>query len=138
MDKVSPQQRSKNMAAVRSRDTAPEVLVRSILHSLGLRFRLHQTSLPGSPDIVLRRYRAVIFVHGCFWHGHDCRRGKPPASRTEFWLPKLAGNRARDERQVKELKSLGWRVLTVWECETEDALKLTRRLARWFRVGDSQ
>jgi DNA mismatch endonuclease (patch repair protein) len=136
MDKVSVQQRSRNMAAVRSRNTAPEMLVRSILHAIGLRFRLHQISLPSSPDIVLKRHRTIVLVHGCFWHGHSCRRGKQPTSRPEFWGAKLAGNRARDERQIKELKALGWRVLIVWECETVDALKLTRRLVRLFHVGD--
>jgi len=134
MDKISIQQRSKNMAAVRSRDTAPELVVRSTLHSLGLRFRLHQNSLPGSPDIVLKRHHTIIFVHGCFWHGHDCNRGRPPTSRTEFWLPKLEKNRIRDERQVKKLTSLGWRVLTLWECEIRDLPRLARRLASWFHV----
>lgn len=135
MDKVSSEQRSRNMAAVRSRDTKPELVVRSALHSLGLRFRLHQTSLPGSPDIVLKRHKAVVFVHGCFWHGHDCARGKVPTTRRDFWLPKLARNRERDAIQVRELKILGWRILTVWECETRDEAKLLRRLARWFKVS---
>lgn len=111
-------------------------MVRSVLHALGLRFRLHQASLPGTPDIVLKRHGVVIFVHGCFWHGHDCPRGRAPSSRQEFWLPKLAGNRAWDERQVTELNSLGWRVLVVWECETVDKLALARRLARWFYLRD--
>jgi DNA mismatch endonuclease, patch repair protein len=135
MDKVSADQRSRNMAAVRSHDTKPEKVVRSILHSLGLRFRLHQRSLPGSPDIVLRRHGAVVLVHGCFWHGHECRRGKMPSSRQDFWIPKLAGNRERDARQVRELNALGWRVLTIWECEVKDVAKLSRRLARCFKVA---
>ncbi|UXL08116.1 very short patch repair endonuclease [Achromobacter xylosoxidans] len=123
------------MAAVRGRETKPERAVRSALHALGLRFRLYQTSLPGSPDIVLRRHRTVVLVHGCFWHGHDCSRGKAPSTRLDFWLPKLAGNRQRDARQVKELQSLGWRVLVVWECETKDQAKLSRRLARLFKIA---
>ena len=134
MDKVPADQRSRNMAAVRSRDTKPERIVRSALHSLGLRFRLHQASLPGTPDIVLRRHRTVILVHGCFWHGHKCRRGQPPKTRTQFWLPKLERNRVRDRRQVKELKSLGWRVLIIWECESKDEAKLMTRLTRRFEV----
>ena len=134
MDKISAGQRSKIMATVRSRDTAPEILVRSILHFLGLRFRLHQAYLPGSPDIVLKRHLTVIFVHGCFWHGHSCRKGKPPASNKQFWLPKLEANRARDVRAAKELRSLGWRVLTVWECETANTITLARRLKRLFHV----
>jgi DNA mismatch endonuclease, patch repair protein len=135
MDTVSSAQRSRNMAAVRGRDTTPERAVRSALHALGLRFRLHQASLPGSPDIVLRRHQTVVLVHGCFWHGHDCPRGKVPSTRPDFWLPKLAGNRQRDGRQVKELQALGWRVLVVWECETKDQANLSRRLAKWFRVA---
>lgn len=125
------------MAAVRSADTKPELLVRRILHSLRLRFRLHQSSLPGSPDIVLKRHGTIILVHGCFWHGHDCPRGRAPSSRAEFWLPKLEGNRRRDQRQLLELRSLGWRVLTIWECETRDETRLARRLARWFKVDKS-
>ena len=121
------------MAAVRRRDTVPEVLVRSHLQRMGLRFRLHDTRLPGSPDIVLRRHNTVVFVHGCFWHGHDCPRGKAPCTRQEFWLPKLIRNRKRDQLQVRSLRALGWRVLVVWECETKDETRLARRLRRWFR-----
>lgn len=121
------------MAAVRRRDTAPEVLVRSYMHRIGLRFRLHDTSLPGSPDIILRRHNTVVFVHGCFWHGHDCPRGKAPSTRQEFWLPKLLRNRRRDQLQVQLLRDLGWRVLVVWECQTKDETRLIRRLRRWFR-----
>jgi DNA mismatch endonuclease, patch repair protein len=133
VDKVSQQQRSRNMAAVRRRDTVPEVRVRSCLHSIGLRFRLHDNRLPGSPDVTLRRHNAVVFVHGCFWHGHDCPRGKAPSTRQEFWLPKLIRNRERDQQQLRSLRDLGWRVLVVWECETKDRTRLTRRLERWFR-----
>ncbi|WP_343671578.1 very short patch repair endonuclease [Paraburkholderia heleia] len=132
VDKVTPHQRSRNMAAVGFRDTKPELVVRHALHSMGLRFRLHQTSLPGSPDIVLKRHRTVILVHGCFWHGHSCPRGRPPATRLDFWLPKLERNRVRDRRQARQLRGLGWRVLTVWECQTKDPLKLARRLSRYF------
>lgn len=137
MDKVTQQQRSRNMAAVRGRDTVPELLVRSSLHRLGLRFRVHDTSLPGSPDVVLKRHGAVVLVHGCFWHGHDCPRGQPPTTREEFWLPKLARNRARDKQQVHSLRALGWRVLVVWECEAKDETRLNRRLRRWFRIVKS-
>jgi DNA mismatch endonuclease, patch repair protein len=133
MDKVSQQQRSRNMTAVRRRDTVPELRVRSSLHSIGLRFRLHDNRLPGSPDITLRRHNTVVFVHGCFWHGHDCPRGKVPSTRQEFWLPKLIRNRERDQQQLRSLRDLGWRVLVVWECETKDEARLTRRLKKWFR-----
>lgn len=132
MDKVSPAQRSLNMAAVRSRDTKPELVVRRILHDLGLRFRLHQDSLPGTPDIVLKRHNTVVLVHGCFWHGHTCPRGKVPTSNAEFWLSKLSRNRTRDAEQKKKLRSLGWRVLVVWECETKKPAELRKHLARWF------
>ncbi|MFN7309416.1 MAG: very short patch repair endonuclease [bacterium] len=133
MDTVSPQQRSSNMSAVRNRNTVPERTVRSLLHRMGLRFRLHQSQLPGSPDIVLKRHNTALFVHGCFWHGHTCPRGMPPSTRVDFWLPKLARNRERDEARVRLLRRMGWRVMTVWECETKDEAKLVRRLARWFR-----
>lgn len=88
--------------------------------------------MPGTPDIVLKRHRVVVLVHGCFWHGHACPRGKVPSSRSEFWLPKLTRNRERDVRQRRELKALGWRVLTVWECEMRNEARLVRRLRRWF------
>ncbi|MBW0451244.1 DNA mismatch endonuclease Vsr [Paraburkholderia phenoliruptrix] len=118
------------MAAVRSYNTKPELAVRSALHAMGLRFRLHQRSLPGSPDIVLKRHSTVIFVNGCFWHGHRCPKGRPPASRPEFWLPKLERNRERDRNAISELRKLGWRVVTVWECQTVDAGNLTQLLSR--------
>lgn len=132
MDTVSASQRSKNMSAVRTANTAPELVVRRLLHSLGLRFRLHQNTLPGSPDIVLKRHQTVVFVHGCFWHGHDCARGRAPKSRRDFWLPKLARNKERDRRQARELSALGWRVITVWECETRDTARLAKRLSKKF------
>ena len=135
LDTVSAQQRSRNMAAVRSRNTTPERIVRSILHRLGLRFRLHNRELPGSPDIVLKKHGMVVLVHGCFWHGHTCTRGRPPNTRRDFWLPKLAANRARDERQMKELRAVGWRVLTVWECEIREEARFARRVVKLFRLG---
>lgn len=133
VDHVSPQQRSRNMASVRSFGTAPELAVRSILHRLGLRFRLQQRSLPGTPDIVLKRYATVVFVHGCFWHGHNCPRGRVPSTRQEFWLPKLKRNRERDRENARQLRLLGWRVLNVWECELRDELRLRHKLAKAFR-----
>lgn len=131
-DRASREQRSRNMAAVRSSDTGPERAVRSILHRLGLRFRLHQKALPGTPDIVLKRHATVVFVHGCFWHGHNCPRGKPPATRPEFWIPKLQRNRVRDMDNAKRLRAQGWRVLTVWECELRKPDRLSKRLAKAF------
>jgi DNA mismatch endonuclease, patch repair protein len=122
------------MAAVRSSNTTPERAVRSMLHGLGLRFRLHQRALPGTPDIVLKRHATVIFVHGCFWHGHDCPRGKRPDTRTDFWIPKLQRNRERDLDNARRLRAQGWRVLIVWECELRKPDKLSRRLAKAFGV----
>lgn len=118
-DVVDQQTRSRMMAGIKGRDTKPELAVRSYLHAAGLRFRLHDKHLPGRPDIVLRRYRTVVFVHGCFWHRHPgCRYATVPASRQEFWSSKFASNVERDRRDVASLEELGWRVITVWECET--------------------
>ncbi|MBX3372905.1 MAG: DNA mismatch endonuclease Vsr [Phycisphaeraceae bacterium] len=117
------------MSRIRGRDTRPEKAVRSLLHRMGFRFRLHRRDLPGSPDIVLPRLRTVIFVHGCFWHRHPgCRFAYTPRTRKAFWNAKFAANRARDRRHARELRSLGWRVVTVWECRTHDQSRLASRL----------
>lgn len=116
MDVLTPEQRRRNMSRIRNRDTKPEMTLRRELHSRGLRFRLHKRELPGCPDIVFPRYRAVVFVHGCFWHGHDCPMFKLPATRRSFWTNKIRRNKIRDQETVKALTSTGWRVLTVWEC----------------------
>jgi DNA mismatch endonuclease (patch repair protein) len=113
-DKVSASIRSRMMSAVRNRDTAPERAVRAALFAAGYRYRLHRKDLPGSPDIVLPRYRIAVFVHGCFWHGHDCRRGRRPTSNTDFWNVKLDRNIARDRERRTALESLGWTVVTIW------------------------
>ena len=133
MDKITPQQRSRNMAHVKGKDTKPEKLVRSLLHGMGYRFRLHIKTLPGKPDIVLPRYRAAIFVHGCFWHGHEgCRRATIPATRTEFWESKISGNKERDLRNIAALEDLGYRCLTVWQCEMKDSENLKQRLSAFL------
>jgi DNA mismatch endonuclease (patch repair protein) len=129
------EQRSANMRAVLGRDTAPEVLIRSILHRLGYRFRLHRRDLPGTPDIVLPSRRAVIFVNGCFWHGHGCRRGGLPTTNSEFWQQKISNNRERDRRVQKELRKEGWRVLIVWQCKTKDEAKLLKTLSNFLERG---
>ena len=116
VDRVSPDARSAMMAAVRHEDTKPEKLVRSSLFAAGYRFRLHRRDLPGSPDIVLPRFRLAVFVHGCFWHGHDCPRGRLPKSNVEFWSSKIERNRARDVASAAALTSLGWEVAIVWAC----------------------
>lgn len=111
--------RSEMMSRIRSKDTAPEMILRQGLYTRGLRFRLHRKDLPGRPDIVMPRFNAVLFIHGCFWHAHnDCRFHRIPATRVEFWTEKLMRNRARDEQVRGTLHQAGWRVLTVWECAT--------------------
>lgn len=108
------------MRAIRSKDTKPEMALRRVLHQLGYRYRTHVRGLPGTPDLVFSRRRAVIFVHGCYWHGHGCKvAGKAPASNTAYWSLKLARNKARDSAQVAALEGAGWRVLTLWECEVQ-------------------
>lgn len=119
-DRLSRERRSWNMSRIRDRDTEPERLVRSALHRAGYRFRLHCRDLPGRPDIVLPRYRTVVFVHGCFWHRHcGCRLAYAPKSRTAFWQAKFRSNVERDRRNARELRLLGWKVVTVWECEAD-------------------
>lgn len=120
------------MGRIGSKNTAPELVVRRLLHSLGYRFRLHRKDLPGTPDIVLPGRRKAIFVHGCFWHAHGCRIGRPPKSRPEFWEPKLARNRARDEGNSRDLEEAGWDVLTVWQCETKDKAALSELLEKFL------
>ncbi len=119
------------MSRIRGRDTGPELRVRSITHRLGFRFSLRRTDLPGRPDIVLPRYRTVIFVHGCFWHRHKrCTNSVVPKTRRDFWLSKLDSNVLRDRRNAKALRSLGWHVLVVWECELENEAKLRRKIMK--------
>ena len=136
MDVHSPATRSRNMAAIRSANTKPELRVRSALHALGFRFRLHRKDLPGRPDIVLPKYRTVIFVHGCFWHCHRCKYGSVvPATRAEFWAAKRAGNVARDRRNAAALRRLGWRVIVLWECKLRTDADARSRLAS-LRIAD--
>ena len=133
MDKVSPQQRSINMSKVKSKNTKPEKIVRSLLHSLGYRFRLHRKTLPGTPDIVLPKYKAVIFVHGCFWHGHDgCKRATIPDTNKEFWERKISANKARDQKNIFDLEKLGYRCLVIWQCELKDKNLLIQRLLNFL------
>ena len=132
-DVFTPEKRSQIMAGVKGADTGPELLVRSVVHRMGYRFRVHRRDLPGNPDIVLPRHRKVIFVHGCFWHGHNgCRRAKRPATNETFWNSKLDGNIERDKRFKKELRRLGWKVLVVWECETRRPEKLISKLSTFL------
>ncbi|MDE2102114.1 MAG: very short patch repair endonuclease [Patescibacteria group bacterium] len=129
-DKVSAADRSRMMAAVRGKNTKPELAVRSALFAAGYRFRLHRRDLAGSPDIVLPRYRLAVFVHGCFWHGHDCTRGRRPASNVEFWNAKLDRNRARDCASRVALEAAGWTVAVIWQCSVAQQIeRLLQELA---------
>ena len=124
-------QRSAVMRAVKGRDTGPEMAVRRAAHALGFRFRLHRKDLPGSPDLVFPRRRLAVFVNGCFWHGHDCARGaRMPKTNADYWRAKIARNVARDERVRGELEALGWRAVTLWECELKDRQALPEKLRR--------
>lgn len=139
-DVVDPATRSRMMSGIRARNTKPEVLIRSLLHRRGFRFRLHVRTLPGKPDMVLPRYRAVIFVHGCFWHGHDCSLFKWPGTRPEFWREKINRNQRNDYRARTALITTGWRVGFVWECAIRGADKdlegVIRRLADWLHSDE--
>jgi len=126
--------RSRIMSSIRKRDTRPELRVRRMLHRLGFRFRLHRADLPGVPDVVLPKYRTVVFIHGCFWHQHFCPLGKRPKSNRGYWLPKLKRNAERDAKHRQQLRVRRWRVVTIWECEIEDFEKLEQRLHRIRQV----
>lgn len=136
-DVVDSATRSRMMSGIRGRNTKPEILIRSLLHRHGFRFRLHASDLPGKPDIVLPRYHAVIFVHGCFWHGHDCPLFKWPGTRPDFWRDKIGRNQANDQKVREALLASGWRVGIVWECAIRGASKnieaVAQSLADWLR-----
>ena len=140
-DIVDQATRSRMMASIRGKDTKPEMIVRRGLHARGFRYRLHDARLPGRPDLVFRRSGAVILVHGCFWHGHDCHLFNWPASRVEFWEEKITGNRDRDAGNLARLRALGWRVLVVWECVLKGRWKrpvdaVLDEAAGWLGSGD--
>jgi DNA mismatch endonuclease, patch repair protein len=133
MDTFTPAERSAVMKRVASKDTGPEMAVRSMVHGMGFRYALHRRDLPGNPDLVFPARGRVIFVHGCFWHGHSCRAGRNrPSSNTGYWIAKLDRNQARDAANRRRLRNLGWRTLVVWECELKNPQRLRARLARFF------
>lgn len=133
---VAPETR-RRMLAVRGRDTAPELRVRRVLHAMGYRFRLHRKDLPGTPDVILPRHKKIILVHGCFWHGHEgCKRAACPVNNADTWAAKIEGNRQRDQRNLDALRSLGWDVLVVWECEVRDEIHLAERLRAFLRFDE--
>jgi DNA mismatch endonuclease, patch repair protein len=136
VDVVSPATRSRMMAGIKGKNTKPELVLRRALHAKGLRYRLHSKSVPGKPDMVFPRYRAAVFVNGCFWHGHDCKYFKMPMTRTEFWEQKINTNRARDTVVTKRLKEEGWHQLTVWECSLRgkgSAAVVASQVAKWLK-----
>jgi DNA mismatch endonuclease, patch repair protein len=138
-DRLTKERRSWNMSRISGKNTAPEIRVRSLLHRLGFRFRIHATTLPGRPDVVLPKYRTVIFVHGCFWHRHKgCKNCTTPTNRRKWWERKLDGNAARDNRHQAALKKLGWRVVIIWECQTETAADLRSRLKEAIILPDGR
>jgi DNA mismatch endonuclease (patch repair protein) len=133
MDTLGKMRRSENMKRITSKNTKPEMLVRSVAHCLGYRYRLHVKDLPGKPDLVFRSKKSVIFVHGCFWHQHtECPEGRFPKSRRQYWIPKLNRNVERDQSHLDTLQTLGWRVLVLWECELKDASNVANRLRRFL------
>ena len=133
--------RSRNMAAIKGRDTSPELRIRKGLHSLGFRYRKHAKDLPGKPDLVFPKYRAVVFINGCFWHKHDCHMFKWPLTRPDFWQAKIGRNADNDVRNMQMLTKAGWRVATVWECALKGRMRIgaessVQLLAEWLRSGD--
>lgn len=143
VDVHRPEQRSANMRAIRQKNTGPEVQIRRLLFGRGFRYRLHVKSLPGSPDLVLKKYKVAVFVHGCFWHGHGCHLFKVPATRTEFWMNKIQSNRERDYRDVEKLLADRWRVLTIWECALKGKHRrpvadIVNEVAAWILAEDPE
>lgn len=137
-DTLSPEQRRHTMSRIRSKDTKLEMKIRRLVHGMGYRYRLHRSDLPGKPDLVLPRHRKVIFVHGCFWHSHDCAAGrKRPKSNKEYWLPKLQRNKDRDAKNQAELKALGWGCLVIWGCQTKEEGCLRSRVAAFLKTTSS-
>lgn len=132
MDTLTPEQRSAQMAKVRSRDTKPEMLVRRLVHRMGYRYRLHRRDLPGKPDLVFGTKKKVIFIHGCFWHGHDCPLGRIPKSRVDFWENKIRTNRSRDEAHLVKLEESGWKSLVIWECQLKKVDELENRIREFL------
>ena len=136
-DNLTRTQRSACMASIKGTNTRPEMVVRRLVHSLGYRYRLHRRQLPGTPDLVLPRHQCVIFVHGCFWHMHRCKRGKStPRTNAEFWRIKREKTRLRDRRNIAALRRAGWQVLVVWECQTRDHVNLAERLNTFIKGGE--
>lgn len=134
MDVLTPEQRQRCMACISGKNTKPELIVRKLLFSMGYRYRLHYSNLPGKPDLVFPGKRKIIFIHGCFWHRHDCKKGKSlPSKNGEFWQKKLSDNKARDQQNINDLQELGWKVFIVWECEIKDINSLSPKLLEYMQ-----
>ena len=141
VDVVSKEKRSRMMSGIKGKNTKPERQIARMLHASGLRYRLHRKDLPAKPDLVFPKYRAVVLVHGCFWHGHDCHLFKMPQTRTEFWRTKISSNQVRDKQQIEQLIDDGWRVMVVWECAIKGKARLeesalAEAMADWIKRGD--
>jgi len=126
--------RSENMRRIKSRNTAPEMALRRLVHGMGYRYRLHRADLPGTPDMVFPGRRKVIFLHGCFWHDHGCKLSHTPKSNASYWGPKLARNRLRDQANVEALRDLGWKCLVIWECDVAQLEKVRKRVTKYLRI----
>ncbi len=134
MDTLSSSQRSERMSRIHAKDTGPELAVRSLVHKMGFRYRLHSRELPGCPDLVFPHRKKVLFVHGCFWHRHNnCRNNRTPKTKLSFWLPKLNANKKRDQKNQTRLKSMGWKSCVVWECELKNKEILAKRIEIYLR-----
>jgi len=139
VDVFTKEKRHEIMSSVKNRDTKPEKIVRSLVHRMGFRFSLHRKDLPGTPDIVLPRHGKVIFVHGCYWHGHaNCRKSTLPTSNTTFWTEKIAKNKGRDVKAKRQLRQTGWQVLVIWECEIAQTEKLLQKLNKFLEPENKQ
>ncbi|MHB1958116.1 MAG: very short patch repair endonuclease [Acidobacteriaceae bacterium] len=132
-DTRTPEQRRRIMQSVGTKDTEPELMLRKFIYRLGFRYRLHIQKLPGKPDIAFPGRKKVIFVHGCFWHAHNCEKGNAPKSRLNYWGPKLAANKRRDTKNRRQLRDLGWSVMTVWQCELKDLRVLERKITHFLK-----
>lgn len=135
MDKISQERRRKNMQAIKSKNTKPEMVVRRLIHEMGFRYRLHGKNLPGKPDLVFSTRKKVIFIHGCFWHAHsnpECKISRVPKSNEEFWIPKLEATSIRDRKHITELQSLGWKSLVIWECEIKNKDILIKNITKFL------
>jgi len=133
-DVLTPEQRHQNMSAIKSKNTKPEVIARHIIHSMGYRYRLHQKDLPGKPDLVFPKYSKVIFIHGCYWHMHNCRYGRVvPKTNAKFWKNKRESNKNRDKKNRLDLKKLGWEILTIWECQLRNLTALEKRIVAFLQ-----